>query len=102
MLAWTDPPASLSASAQLVNDLDLTVIGPGGAYYGNGITTGDRVNNVEGVVIQNPPTGAYTVQVRAFNAPIAVQPYALTVGGPISPQAPIDNVLIWLPVVLRQ
>jgi subtilisin family serine protease len=29
MLAWTDPPASLSASQQLVNDLDLRVVGPG-------------------------------------------------------------------------
>jgi hypothetical protein len=102
MLAWTDPPASLSASAQLVNDLDLTVIGPGGAYYGNAIATGDRVNNVEGVVIPNPPTGSYTVQVRAFNVPIAAQPYALTVGGPIGAQQPIDDFHIWLPIVLRQ
>src|SRR6185369_7358007 len=39
MLAWTDPPASLSAATQLVNDLDLVVHGPGGQdYYGNDVS----------------------------------------------------------------
>ena len=84
VLAWTDPPASLSASAQLVNDLDLVVNGPGGPYYGNNISTGDRINNVEGVIVNNPPIGQYTVQVRAHNVPIAAQPYALAVGGPLA------------------
>jgi uncharacterized repeat protein (TIGR01451 family) len=80
MLAWTDPPASLSAAQQLVNDLDLRVIGPGGAvYYGNNVATGDRINNVEGIVIDNPPVGQYSVEVRGFNVPIASQPYALAV-----------------------
>jgi uncharacterized repeat protein (TIGR01451 family) len=84
MLAWTDPPASLSASKQLVNDLDLKVVGPGGAtYYGNRIATRDRTNNVEGIVIENPPIGQYTVEVRGFNVPIATQPYALAVAGPL-------------------
>ncbi len=87
MLTWTDPPASLSASAQLVNDLDLVVYGPGGAiYYGNNIPPGDRVNNVEGVIIISPPVGQYTVVVSGYIVPIATQPYALTVGGPISTQ----------------
>ena len=85
MLAWTDPPASLSAATQLVNDLDLQVIGPGGTiYHGNAITGGDRVNNVEGVVVHNPPLGRYEVTVQAFNVPIASQPYALAVAGPLA------------------
>jgi serine protease AprX len=85
MLTWTDPPASLSASKQLVNDLDLQVIGPGGEiYYGNVITDGDRLNNVEGIVIQDPPLGRYEVSVQAFNVPTASQPYALAVGGPLA------------------
>ncbi|MBA3471450.1 MAG: S8 family serine peptidase, partial [Herpetosiphonaceae bacterium] len=88
MLTWTDPPASLSAASQLVNDLDLVVTGPGGTqYHGNTIAAGDRINNVEGVVISNPPLGQYTIQVRAFNVPIASQPYALTVNGPLKAQA---------------
>ena len=70
---------------QLVNDLDLTVVGPGGVtYYGNAAATGDRINNVEGVVIDRPPVGRYSVRVRAHNVPVASQPYALSVGGPIA------------------
>lgn len=84
MLVWTDPPASLSAAAQLVNDLDLVVTGPGGTYYGNNIPTGDRLNNVEGIIINNPPIGEYQISVNAFNVPIASQPYALVVAGPLS------------------
>jgi uncharacterized repeat protein (TIGR01451 family) len=85
MLAWTDPPASLSAAQQLVNDLDLRVIGPGGTvYYGNNVSSGDRINNVEGIVINNPPVGQYSVEVRGFNVPIAAQPYALAVAGPLA------------------
>jgi uncharacterized repeat protein (TIGR01451 family) len=85
MLAWTDPPASLSAAQQLVNDLDLRVIGPGGTvFYGNNLPTGDRINNVEGIVINNPPVGQYSVEVRGYNVPIAAQPYALAVGGPLA------------------
>ncbi|MCI0645202.1 MAG: S8 family serine peptidase [Chloroflexi bacterium] len=84
MLVWTDPPASLSAAAQLVNDLDLVVTGPGGTYYGNNIASGDRLNNVEGVIINSPPTGLYQVTINAWNVPIASQPYALVVAGPLA------------------
>ena len=85
MLTWTDPPASLSAATQLVNDLDLQVVGPGGTiYYGNAISSGDRMNNVEGVVIHSPALGRYEVMVQAFNVPIASQPYALAVAGPLA------------------
>jgi hypothetical protein len=34
-LAWTDYPGTPSAAGGLVNDLDLTVEGPGGTYYPN-------------------------------------------------------------------
>jgi uncharacterized repeat protein (TIGR01451 family) len=83
MLVWTDPPASLSASAQLVNDLDLVVAGPGGAtYYGNDTPSGDRTNNVEGVIVNDPPLGRYQVRVSGYNVPVDSQPYALAVAGP--------------------
>jgi uncharacterized repeat protein (TIGR01451 family) len=85
MLAWTDPPASLTAARQLVNDLDLIVRGPDGTtYHGNNVATGDRINNVEGIVIDNPPVGRYSVEVRGYNVPIGTQPYALAVAGPLS------------------
>jgi subtilisin family serine protease len=84
MLVWTDPPASLTAGTQLVNDLDLVVTGPGGVtYYGNDQVGGDRLNNVEGVVVEAPLLGAYQVSVTAFNIPIDAQPYALVVAGPL-------------------
>lgn len=84
MLVWTDPPASLSAAAQLVNDLDLMVTGPDGTiYWGNNVAGGDRTNNVEGIIINNPPLGQYQVQISGFNVPIASQPYALVVAGPL-------------------
>lgn len=93
MLTWTDPPASLSASAQLVNDLDLIVTGPDGSTYrGNANPSGDRINNVEGIVVTAPPIGLYTVTVQAFNVPIAAQPYALVVAGPIASDEPISNL----------
>jgi len=92
MLVWTDPPASLSAASQLVNDLDLVVVGPGGAmYYGNEVATGDRINNVEGVIINDPPIGQYAVQVTAYNVPISAQPYALVVAGPVGNIPPIST-----------
>ncbi|MFN2110749.1 MAG: PKD domain-containing protein, partial [Anaerolineae bacterium] len=83
MLTWTDPPASLSAATQLVNDLDLRVLGPGGAlYYGNEVSGGDRLNNVEGMIIPSPALGTYTVTIQGFNIPTATQSYALAVSGP--------------------
>jgi uncharacterized repeat protein (TIGR01451 family) len=85
MLVWSDPPAELSAAQQLVNDLDLVVVGPGGeTYYGNGAAESDRINNVEGLVIERPPVGRYSVRVRAHNVPVATQPYALAVAGPVA------------------
>ncbi|HLF25734.1 MAG TPA: S8 family serine peptidase [Anaerolineae bacterium] len=102
LLAWSDPPASLSASAQLVNDLDLVVIAPDATtYYGNGTPTGDRVNNVEGIIIPNPPVGQYRVQVRAYNVPIGAQPYALAVGGLLDTQGQTELIKLWLPLIAR-
>ena len=43
-LVWTDAPAATLVGPTLVNNLDLTVTGPGGTYYGNGVL--DIVNNV--------------------------------------------------------
>ena len=54
-LAWHDPPASLAATTQLVNDLDLTVYANslnGYGLLGNGVP--DRLNNVEQVSRRTP------------------------------------------------
>ena len=91
-LVWTDYPGALYASPALVNDLDLTVTTPtGGTLYGNGTT--DRTNNVEGVDINSPATGAYTVTVNAYNVPSGPQPFALVVSGDLGtpPTATINS-----------
>jgi subtilisin family serine protease len=103
MLVWTDPPASLSAAKQLVNDLDLTLTGPDGTVYrGNGAASADRTNNVEGVVVNAPAPGAYTVRVSAFNVPLGPQRYALVVAGPLSGVIPpTGSAKLYLPLLVR-
>jgi serine protease AprX len=82
MLVWTDPPAAPLASKTLVNDLDLKLTGPDGrVYWGNGKTSADRVDNVEGIVIEAPLQGTYRITVEAHNIAQDVQPYALVVAG---------------------
>lgn len=106
-LVWTDPPASLSAAKQLVNDLDLRVIAPDGTLlYGNGVDGGDRINNVEGLVIDTPQTGTYTITVRAHNVPLGPQPYAIAVSGPLAtddtPNPPGgETYFIYMPLVAK-
>ena len=105
-LVWTDYPAALYASPALVNDLDLTVTLPGGGtLHGNGTT--DRTNNVEGVDITSPATGAYTITVNAYNVPYGPQPFALVVSGDLGvpPTAainsPADGTILFGSVTLR-
>jgi len=80
-LAWSDPKAALSASAALVNNLDLEIIAPNGATYRGNVNfasawsqpTGsagfDNKNNVEAVYIQFPQAGDYRVRVIGANVP---------------------------------
>lgn len=101
MLVWSDLPASLSAATQLVKDLDLVVTGSGDTYYGNEVVTGDRLNNVEGIVIDTPAIGAYRVSVNADHAPVANQPYALVVAGPVTEAEPVVKSYLFRPVLLK-
>lgn len=94
-LAWSDYPGTPDAASELVNDLDLTVIGPGGTYHGNGVSTGDRVNNVESVDLSSAPVGNYTIRITGHNVPHGPQPASLVVwgaalpgGGPTNTPAP--------------
>lgn len=79
-LVWTDPPAQASAAKTLVNDLDLSIAGPGGfTARGNGGASADRTNNVEAIRLENPVAGTYVITVRAqaVNAVYGAQPFAL-------------------------
>lgn len=95
-LVWTDYPSTDTAAINLVNDLDLTVSGPSGAFLGNVFSGGwsatggsaDRRNNVENVYIQNPAAGTYTITVSGFNIPNGPQKFALVVDGGTLGSAP--------------
>ena len=76
-LCWTDQPGLANSgdddrNADLVNDLDLKLIGPGGTYYPYKLSYADpaalattnsenSVDNVEQVYIANPTPGEYTI-----------------------------------------
>jgi subtilisin family serine protease len=89
-LAWTDFPSTPAASINLVNDLDLEVVGPigtlwrGNVFTGGASTTGglaDRRNTLEQVLLTAPAAGTYAVTVRSFSVPSGPQPFALVVSG---------------------
>ena len=91
-IAWTDPAASLIADVVLVNDLDLTVLGPGNKeWVGNNVTAQDengkghfyrdRINNKEQVELVFPAAGDYTVIVRGHHVPTGPQCYSIVVTG---------------------
>lgn len=87
-LVWSDYPSSPSATVNLVNDLDLTLVAPDGtAYLGNVFANGwsatggvpDRLNNVENAYVPIAAAGTWTVIVSAYNVPMGPQRFALVV-----------------------
>lgn len=92
VLAYADYWGTIGSGKQLVNDLDLTVIKPGGTTnYANGRTSKDATNNVEMVELAADEAGTYTVVVAARTVPSgSPQPYALVVRGPADEPAEPD------------
>jgi len=92
VLVWTDPPgtakATIDTTPQLVNDLDLRVIGPDGKVtFGNeSLHPGqpDRINNVEVATLATPVTGTYAITVNAARVANGKQSYALVITGDLS------------------
>jgi hypothetical protein len=89
-LVWSDYPSSETAEVNLVNDLDLQVVGPGGETYKGNVFAGgwsqtggsaDRINNVENVYVQSAAAGSWSVTVSGYNIPNGPQPFALVVDG---------------------
>lgn len=82
-LAYSDAAAAANSTKTLVNDLDLTVVGPNGTvYFPNGRTGKDSVNNMEQIDVLNAAAGSYQVLVKGANVPQGkngAQPYALVV-----------------------
>jgi subtilisin-like proprotein convertase family protein len=88
-LAWTDFPSTPAASVHLVNDLDLRVDGPSGAFKGNNFLHNvsvdfgdhDRLNNLEQVLIEDPAPGVYSIRISPHAIPSGPQTFALVVSG---------------------
>lgn len=94
-LAYTDIPGTPGNGVQLVNDLDLYVMAPGGGgYQGNlfdvdGVHSyklselnaayGDAFNNVETIVIPGGVRGTYTIKVMGYSVPSGPQDFALVI-----------------------
>ncbi|QHI37546.1 Alkaline elastase YaB [Kordia antarctica] len=90
MVYWSDAAAAPGASPALVNDLDLVVTDPGSttyqpwildttpsaAFLNSPATTGaDHLNNMEQVLINNPASGTYNINIAGFNVPMGPQKY---------------------------
>ncbi len=77
-LVWTDYPGSPASAVMLVNDLDLTVIGPHGeTYLGNGGDVPDNRNNVECINIPTPDVGTYRLYINATRIAMGPQDSSL-------------------------
>lgn len=98
VLAWTDYPGTVGASKALVNDLNLLVTAPNGDTFKGNVwdafasgqskrNTGafDNLNNIEGVIVNTPDIGKWTVRVTANDVPAGPQPFSLVTVGGIDP-----------------
>ena len=100
-LVWSDFPSTETAALNLVNNLNLTVRGPGGTpvYRGNVFTGGwsttggsfDTVNNVENVYVQSAAAGTWTVEVNGASVPQGPQPFAIVVDGSFGTPPPTNT-----------
>lgn len=92
MVYWNDPAAAAGVSSAIVNDLDLVVKNPSNisslpwlldstpnaVNLNTPATNGiDRKNNMEQVLINNPVSGNYTIEIKGFNIPMGPQQYFL-------------------------
>ncbi len=90
MVYWSDPAAAPGASPALVNDLDLIVTDPSSGTHEPWIldptpnattlnlpaTLGpDHLNNMEQVLLNNPISGDYDIDITGFNVPSGPQEY---------------------------
>ncbi|MCB9915557.1 MAG: S8 family serine peptidase [Planctomycetes bacterium] len=94
--AWTDYPGLPNSSdPDLVNDLDFKLIdhngnvywpfsGPTGLPTDPATNTGpNTVDNVEAFMVPGPPSGVWTVEVKATSTPFSPQDFALVCNAPL-------------------
>jgi serine protease AprX len=84
-LVYSDYPSDISTDGALVNNLNLMVFAPSGNFYlGNDFQNAgkpDTVNNVEGVLVDSPEVGEWTVRVVASEVQQDDQDFALVLSG---------------------
>ncbi|MCE9613742.1 MAG: S8 family serine peptidase [Lentisphaerae bacterium] len=84
-LAYSDYPGFAGGARALVNDLDLVLVSPSGVTNRpNGLSGADHLNNVEGIDVEAPAPGLYTVRIEGTDVPAGPQPYALVLRGAAS------------------
>jgi len=96
VLVWNDYPSNSRAATDLVNDLDLEVVGDGRIYAGNQFSGGvsvpsedhDRLNNVEVVWLPDAAPGRWTISVSAHRISEAGQDFALVTVGDVEAVKP--------------
>lgn len=112
MLYWPDEPGTPFAATSLVNDLDLEVNTPGGIVHrplilqptpatveSNAVEGLDTLNNIEQVVIENPPAGDFTITVKGSHVPTSSQNYFIAyevINPSITLEYPFGNET-WVP-----
>jgi hypothetical protein len=90
LLYWNDPAASVGAASALVNNLDLTVttpdatvhyplvLNPAAGNVNNVAAEGiDNRNNIEQIIINNPPAGNCTVTINGTGIAQGPQDYVV-------------------------
>ena len=87
-LVWNDLPSAINSAVSLVNDLDLEIKSPQNSIYlpyilnpdlpeqtaSNGK---DKLNNIEQIVINNPPLGQFDITVLGTTIINSMQSYAI-------------------------
>jgi hypothetical protein len=113
VMCYSDTAGPMRASRTLVNDLDLTVISPGGPEYLGNVWSGgqsqtgglrDSIQETECFRLNSPPAGTWTIKVKANNVPAGGskgQPYALAATGAVSGSG-VEEPASKEPVPLRE
>ena len=57
-------------------------------------TSPDRVNNIEQVVIDNPPEGVYRIEIHGFSVPVGPQQFSLAATPTLLPCSSLGSITI--------
>ena len=113
MLYWNDPAATTSSGPALVNDLDLTVTEPDGTtthhplilnpnaanVNDNAVEGVDALNNIEQVVINNPGSGNFSINIKGSSITTGSQNYVVVyeiINPSVTVEYPFGNET-WVP-----